>query len=36
MQRRKFLAASLGSVAAAMGSGCASAPIQRSGQLFTG
>ena len=36
MLRRKFLAASLGTVAAAMGSGCAPGAIERSGQLFTG
>jgi thiamine biosynthesis lipoprotein len=36
MLRRKFLAASLGTVAAAMGTGCAPGAIQRSGQLFTG
>jgi thiamine biosynthesis lipoprotein len=35
MLRRKFLAASLGTVAAAIG-GCAPGSIQRDGQLFTG
>lgn len=36
MLRRKFLAASFGTVAAAMASGCAPRDIERKGQLFTG